>query len=343
MLKYCLSFIFITLSFSSFADAKLIFAIDLIRHGDRTPLISSPGMEKLYPQGLGQLTPKGMQQEYEVGKFLRQRYVNEYALLPKEYDINTMTVRSSGMPRTLMSAQSILFGLYPLGTGPVLRDGSDALPQAMQPIPINTVPTKQDSLLIPDRDLDSFQKNIFNSKEWAQKNQELKPNYARWSKAFGTPINNLFELIYLRDRLYIEKIYNIPSPDGVKESEIVTIMNAGKWAALYVANNPKLAEISGRQLADMIKDEMSIAKSKTRPLKYLLFVAHDTTIQAQLKFLQQTMKELPPYVSQLSYLLFDIGSSYEVRVTYNQKPLHIDACGGKSCTLEQFVKLAIKT
>ena len=342
MFKYFLSpLLLITLSFPTFADGKLIFAIDLIRHGDRTPLIVSPGMEKLYPQGLGQLTPKGMQQEYEVGKSLRKRYVDEYALLPKDYDIQTMLVRSSGMPRTLMSAQSILFGLYPLGTGPKLADGAEALPKGLQPIPINTVPTKQDSLLIPGRDLDAFQKNILNSQEWSQKNQDLNSNYARWSKVFGTPINNLFDLIHLSDRLYIESIYNISPPDGVDDAELAVIMDAGKWAWLYVANNPKLAEIGGRELADMIKGEMLIAQHKTRPLKYMLLVAHDTTIQAQLKLLHQTIEYLPPYVAQLSYLLFDMGSSYEVRVTYNQKPLYIDACGGTSCTLEKFSGLGV--
>ena len=152
MSQYFLSVIlFVFIGSNAFAQEKLIFAIDLVRHGDRTPLIASPGMEKVWPQGLGQLTPTGMRQEYFLGKTLRQRYVNQYHLLPKYYDTNAMRVRSSGITRTMMSAQSPLFGLYPLRTGPSLGM-SKALPNGLQPIPINIVPPEQDSLLLPNHD-----------------------------------------------------------------------------------------------------------------------------------------------------------------------------------------------
>ncbi|HVT62082.1 MAG TPA: histidine phosphatase family protein, partial [Legionellaceae bacterium] len=132
MLKSFLYFILSTLLTSwSFAQGTLIFAIDLVRHGDRTPLIPSSAMEKIWPQGPGQLTPKGMYQAYELGKILRQHYVDEYHLLPKQYDSKIMTVRSSNMKRTMMSAQSILFGLYPLGTGPTLHGSTKALPHGL--------------------------------------------------------------------------------------------------------------------------------------------------------------------------------------------------------------------
>ena len=78
MSKTALSVLFSIFVYSScvFAQGTLIFAIDIIRHGDRTPMIASPEMQKIWPQGLGQLTPKGMRQEYELGKRLRELYVN---------------------------------------------------------------------------------------------------------------------------------------------------------------------------------------------------------------------------------------------------------------------------
>ncbi len=69
-----------------------------------------------------------MRQEYLLGKALRQEYVAQYHLLPEVYDANTLYARSSDLPRTLMSAQSILFGLYPLHSGPkALPQGSFSL------------------------------------------------------------------------------------------------------------------------------------------------------------------------------------------------------------------------
>ena len=344
MSKYLLSIVFgIFISSCAFAQGKLVFAIDVVRHGDRTPLIASPGMGKIWPQGVGQLTPTGMRQEYDLGKILRQRYVSEYQLLPKHYDTNSMSVRSSSIARTMMSAQSILFGLYPLGTGPSLND-SKALPSGLQPIPINTVPREQDSLLLPNHDKEMYKQlletYIFSSPDWIQKDLSLKPNYPVWSKAIGIQINNLFDLIHVSDRLFIERLYNIPPPAGIQEKDADMIIDAGKWALLNIANHLKLAIAAGSELAQTIKRELNLATEQNRPLKYLLFVAHDSTLVAQLKLLGQTIDDNPPYASLINYSLFDMGSSnYEVRVTYNQIPLLIERCGGDSCTLSEFINM----
>ena len=69
-------------------------------------------------------------------------------------------------------------------------------------------------------------------------------------------------------------------------------------------------------------------------------MAHDLTLVAQLKLLGQTIDDNPPYASQINYSLFDMGSSnYEIRVTYNQKPMFIAQCGGESCSMSEFVNL----
>ena len=63
MLRFFSSILFgISVYTCTFAQGKLIFAIDIVRHGDRTPIIVSPEMEKVWPQGVGQLTPTGMRQ-----------------------------------------------------------------------------------------------------------------------------------------------------------------------------------------------------------------------------------------------------------------------------------------
>lgn len=327
-----------------FAQEQLIFSIDVIRHGDRTPLIVSPEMEKIWPKGFGQLTPKGMRQAYELGKLLRQQYVHQFHLLPEQYDIHTMTVRSSATARTMMTAQSILLGLYPLGTGPSLTASHKALPNGFQPIPIYTVPRKQDSLLIPNHDKTAFkqllQTYIVGHSKWIKTERQLQPYYLKWSKIFGLPINHLFDLIRVHDRLFIERLYERSLPNQLQDNENKMIYDASTWAFLYIANHPKLAAIAGKELAQTITQELTLATQPDRPLKYLLFVAHDTTLLAQLKLLGQPLHEIPPYVSRINYALFDRGASkYEVRVTYNQHPLFIERCGGERCALNEFITL----
>lgn len=339
------SFLSLTLgaliSCAVFAEGKLVFAIDIVRHGDRTPLIDSPTMQKIWPQGLGQLTPKGMHQEYELGKKLRDYYVNRTHLLTAQYDTNTMNVRSSDMPRTLMSTQSILFGLYPLGSGPTLNSITPALPEGFQPIPIHTVPREQDSLLLPNYDKEKYKQlletYVFNDPEWIQKDAQLKPFYAKWSKIAGYPITNLFELLHFNDRLFIEGLYGIPLSEGISEKEADLILESGKWTLLQMENNLSWASTVGRELATTIQHEINLAVEHKQPFKYILFVAHDTTIAAQLRLLGQQLTDLPPYAAQLHYELWEMGASnYEVKVTYLHEPLWIDACGDYTCSPSKF-------
>lgn len=284
-----------------------------------------------------------MQQAYSLGKKMREMYVHQYHFLPKHYDINTMTVRASDMDRTLMTAQSILFGLYPLGTGPMLNDMMKALPEAFQPVPVHTVPREQDSLLVPNYDKTKYKQwletYVFNDPAWVQKDRELRPHYTAWGKATNVPINNLFELLHVSDRLFIERLYHIPLPEGITIQDADKILEAGQWASLYIINHPIWAETIGNELAQTIKREILLATEQNRPLKYILFVAHDTTIAAQLKLLGQNLEELPPYAAQLHYEVLDMGvSDYKIRVTYDQQPLWIDACGGYTCSPSEFDK-----
>jgi hypothetical protein len=97
-------------------DLELELLQIVFRHGDRTPVVIYPtdfynASEWSKYGGLGQLTQTGMQQHNEFGKFLRARY-NE-SFLGMYYDRNRVYVRSTDYDRTIMSAQSLLSGLYP--------------------------------------------------------------------------------------------------------------------------------------------------------------------------------------------------------------------------------------
>ena len=82
----------------------------------------------------GQLTTAGIEQQYRLGQFIRERY---QSLLNETYDRSEIFVRSTDVDRTLMSAESNLAGLYP-----ILNSMSDDVP--IQPIPIHTVAINTD-------------------------------------------------------------------------------------------------------------------------------------------------------------------------------------------------------
>src|SRR5579872_3276163 len=136
-LKILLSSMLVFASSSTFANDQLIFAVDLIRHGDRTPDFDIPNSPYAWKEGFGKLTAIGLKQEYNLGSQLRNKYINQYHLLSNQYSKDTLYVRSTDMDRTILSAKSFLAGLYPSTTQ-----------KNLSLIPVNTVPLKQDKLLV---------------------------------------------------------------------------------------------------------------------------------------------------------------------------------------------------
>lgn len=82
----------------------------------------------------GQLTIRGIEEQYHLGQYIRERY---RSLLNDTYIRSEIFVRSTDVDRTLMSCQSNLAGLYPV-------ENSTEHGVPIQPIPIHTVPINTD-------------------------------------------------------------------------------------------------------------------------------------------------------------------------------------------------------
>ncbi|KTD10647.1 major acid phosphatase Map (histidine-acid phosphatase) [Legionella gratiana] len=327
-----------------FADDTLIFAVDIIRHGDRTPIISIPTVNYQWKEGPGQLTAEGMRQEYNMGKEFRKRYIEQSHLLPEYYEYGTMYVRSTAYDRTLMSAESLLMGLYPLGTGPKVADSSPALPHGFQPIPIFSAPAKYDDIIIQQISSEErsklFEQYVYSTKEWQQKNNELKDKYPLWSHLTGIPIANLAELQLLGDSLYIHQIHHAPMPEGLTANDVETIINASNWAFMAQEKPKQVANAYSTKIMTHIAHYLYSGSQKKSKLKYVLLSAHDTTITSALSFMGAPLETAPPYASNLNFSLYESDSAgYTVKVTYNGNPVSIPACGGYVCELQQFMGL----
>lgn len=323
---------------------KLVFAIDIVRHADRTPTKLLPNTSYIWKQGLGELTAEGMQQAFQLGQEFRKEYIKKYHLLPSNYQSDTMYVRSTDYNRTIMSAQSLLFGLYPLGTGPNLTYMKPALPQAFQPIPIHTVPQKYDTLLntelLEDQLLVLQNKYVFNSKEWQKEYNALQTKLKRWSEVTGWPTKSSHNITYLGDYLYICQLHNVPIPKGISAAEAKQIIYLGyKELNNRFKPYPIGKKISHELLIEINNYLEQAIKNKTS-LKYVLFVAHDTTLLSLMSALQAPQNQRVPYAADLKFELFeDRGKNYFVKIFYNDIPLPIPACKNNICSLTQFAKL----
>lgn len=95
-------------------DSTLRFVHAIWRHGDRSPIRQmypgeSSSSEDRWPQGFGELSVKGMQQHYQLGRYLRNRYDG---FVSQKYSQFQIHATSSGYNRTLMSACANLAGFY---------------------------------------------------------------------------------------------------------------------------------------------------------------------------------------------------------------------------------------
>jgi len=336
--KKTLSIVFISLLFTNNALAKeqLIFTVDLVRHGDRTPIQQIPKSPHLWKEGLGELTPEGMKQEFELGTALRKKYIDEYHLLPSHYASETMYVRSTDYNRTLMSAESLLFGLYPLGTG------SPSLPSEFQPVPIHTVPKSKENLLEP-----SPSKNIFSlaslyfdiHRAWKNKTASMQTELKTWSDATGFNLNDPHELDKLSDNLNVRRFHHIAYPAGITDTDAEKIISLGQLAVTTYFKYKEVSYPMGYRFLNTVADYIKNASDKKTPLKYVLFLGHDVSIMSVMTTLGQPLEKMPPYASRLNFSLFQDNDKQYIKITLNDQPVTIPACGGNVCSLKQFSTL----
>ena len=333
-----MSILLISLFCAPIADAKehLIFSIDLIRHGDRTPIHEIPKSPHTWKEGLGELTPEGMKQEFQLGVELRKRYIDQYHLLPPRYLAETIYVRSTDLNRTLMSAQSLLLGLYPLGTG-------SSLPAAFQPIPIHTVPKLQDDLLNAKPSSNIFSIAILYVKThnaWKNKTANLKNAFAKWYEATGLDVNDPFKFDSLSDTLNVRALHHVPFPQGISSEEGEKIISLGQEAVVTYFKYKQVSYPMGHHFLRAVADYLKQASDGKSPLKYVLFSGHDSSIMSVMNTLGTPLDKMPRYASHLNFALFNDDKKQYLKISFNDEPVMIPACGGNTCTLEQFYKLA---
>ena len=119
-------------------ERQIIFVHEISRHGARSPQVPIPNNNcDDWPMGPMMLTPIEKRQHYILGRYYRDRYVNQMKLLDPEYNPNQIFVRSTGINRTILSAFSQMMGFYGF-SNKTLTD--DELPYAIPPLQLTIDP-----------------------------------------------------------------------------------------------------------------------------------------------------------------------------------------------------------
>ena len=236
----CLLGIMMVMPLLAQASPKLIYAVDIIRHGMRSPLRPLEGDRVTWPAAPGMLLPRGMRQVWQDGVRARKRLVGG-GLLPAAYARNSrlpalIHIESSDLSRTIMSAQSFLYGLYPLGTG-AWQHHQPVLPLGFMPIPVHSRPRSRDDLLlafIPVRARRIREMSAPNARMMQSIQNGIRACPA-WEKAAGYPIQSITGFLRLADALALRKIAGVPEPTRISTAclQRAAFLYMRYWARVY--------------------------------------------------------------------------------------------------------------
>jgi Histidine phosphatase superfamily (branch 2) len=322
-----LTLLFLTFTSCTFAAERILLSIDLIRHGARTPLKKLPNSTIKWKEGMGRLTKKGIAMQKNLGAQLRKRYVAQDHLLPAKYDPKTIYVRTTYIMRTQNSAKALLLGLYP------------NLPNGVS-IPIHTVSKEKDSLLLAKPSQAFFDKiklYLYKTYYWYKKMSPLSNELKYWSKLTGMKLTDFHSFDLLADNLTIRKETGHAPPSGMSQDEANKIIQLNTQIML---DKFRLKEVSGpsgsKILANVIKQAEAAIQHKST-LRYILYMAHDSTILSLLNQLHIPKIGYPAYASRVNFLVTENNERFYIKVSFNNKLIATSQCK-QSCQSWHTVK-----
>uniref|UniRef100_A0A8D2LW64 acid phosphatase n=1 Tax=Varanus komodoensis TaxID=61221 RepID=A0A8D2LW64_VARKO len=225
--------------------------------------------ESEWPQGFGQLTKIGIQQQYELGQYIKKRYSN---FLCPAYRREEILVQSSEIDRTIMSAQANLAGLFP-PTGDQVWN-----PKLLwQPIPVHVVPrTYNPKLRFPYFDCPRYKELLeetMSSREYQAKIESYKvtKNEQGWC------------------------LPEWATEEVMGKLNELTVLSLSSLFGIY--KREEKARLQGGLLLKTILENMSKAATLQEKRKMLIYSAHDTTLGALQMALNVYNERLFPYAA----------------------------------------------
>ncbi|EFA02696.1 Venom acid phosphatase Acph-1-like Protein [Tribolium castaneum] len=350
ILKFSLTLLIIQLikiASSNETNSTLRLVHVLFRHGDRTtdartlypkdPFIN----ETYYPYGLGELTNKGKQKAYKVGKALRKRYG---AFLGEIYSPDILEAQSSDTNRTKTSLQLVLTGLFPPVGDQIWESGLN-----WQPIPFNVLPRRQDSIFFGLTCSTFKQKftEIVTAPKWQKEFKKHKTTFDYIAENTGLEVNNYFDVFHLYLCLTTEKEFGFTLPEWTKNVYPQPLKDfAIKTYELMSATSELRRLSSGGMLKKIVDDSKAKISGELVPKnrKIFLYSGHEVNLANMLHTLDVFEPQIPPYSS---YILFELHVInrvpgfkiyYEDYTSTQPQPIKLPACD-EFCPLDQFIDL----
>ncbi|KAM9343506.1 lysophosphatidic acid phosphatase type 6 [Pholidichthys leucotaenia] len=276
----------------------------------------------------GQLTTLGKQQLYELGKKLRQRYVEDSQFLSSSFNPAEVYVRSTNIVRTIDSAKCLVAGLFEQ--------------KQKEVVPIVTSKAEAE-ILYPNYHGCKMLKHL-GGYRWAESSTlpDIAADLQSILSALGIAAHQHVDFILIRDDMVAREAHGLPCPQVLDawrakvEQRAVDMMyyiyEPSKREILQLCVGPVL-----QLLSDNIEEKLRGSSSQPNR-KLFLYSAHDTTLFPCLMALGIFDMKWPPYAAELTLELHQSRQTDEafVKVSYLGKDQLIPGCSGVYCPLQEF-------
>jgi NADPH-dependent 7-cyano-7-deazaguanine reductase QueF-like protein len=342
------------------------------RHGDRTPINLPAQKDNLNGEhfwtlhGLGQLTNRGKERVYALGKIIRQRYDH---FLGSSSNKSFRKSRASGAMRCIESAQVFLASFLAPGAdnsedgqrlvwGWQLSDRT--ISKLWQPASVTTLAAKYDGMLNEASEckaLAAEYEALDESEEAKLIQQEFKHEREVLEREYGLEFDHFDKWAWASSLLEIEHSYfgQKMKPAVLAVHERVQLAGNRAMALFQTRLKMRRARV-GLLINDIIKnmDDMRRSSESIFNKRFVHYSAHDMNLVFMLGALDNidSMKYRPDYASNIIFELHEDNGEWFVKLFYTShvpsRPieLHMEACERghelKRCTLDKFTKLMEK-
>ncbi|RZC41542.1 venom acid phosphatase Acph-1, partial [Asbolus verrucosus] len=322
-LFYCLAF------FSAVASANpvvttaakkdtLVLLHVLFRHGNRAPDLASmfpsdPHANNTYhPHGFSQLTLKGKETEYKIGKYIREKYGK---LIPEQYTPGVVYAISTNMKRTKMSLQLVLASLFPPLESDVFEEGLN-----WQPIPYNVEPG-QGLIGVPMAYCPAYIIQYYKyvmSEEGQAIIAEYQNFYDELSKYTGSRIITPKDAANIYFTLKSEEDYDLKLPEWSAGIYPEVLEEAASVDYEFSTATSGLKKYSAGFLLKKILDDSKLKADGELPeeRKIFLYSAHEFNVGAMLRTLNVFYRHVPPFGATIYFEIHYMKAKYGLKLYY---------------------------
>jgi len=352
-------------------DKATLRAVNLIfRHGVISPKYNLPKAKAEWPMGFMQLTSVGMREMYERGQQLRRKYVDELGLISPSYRSNEIYVRASSTDRALQTAQMLVLGLYPLGTGPdpakynASLKPAPAKGQAFTAVPIHSVALKNDKVLRPwtgqanCRKYRKYVKSFPKSRLYKSVGEKHASFLRRIAAATGASEGKsaariLYDVNEIYEPLSAMVAHGMALPAGISADDLTKMSELADWNYHHQFLGTQVGRLTGGPfIKEVLANFDSYILLRDKGRRFFLYSGHQRTllgIDAALGIeTARTKGELfagrvPPLGSHYAFELHESKpNEFSVRVKLvsdkEEKTVRVSGCDSDTCPLETFRK-----